>query len=180
MFGLDDSYPSSESLSHESSCSDTEDQDDQDRRMGIRHEPPKKYSNAPEPSKSAMKKTIRRESQTGGGISSRIHEESRILYVHFGDVQVYSHGVELGCNPSVSSGPPLELSWELVSTEDYDLDAHEWNPRRPRKCPKQMILSKAERRRRLYRAGFSKSAIRAVEVSLQEESDDENDPHFLY
>lgn len=127
----------------------------------VLHEPPKTYTDAPEPRKSALR------------VKSLSESSSCVPRVRFGNVHIHTHGVELGNNPSVSWGPPLELSWDVISAEDYDLDSYE-KFRKRRGCKR---LTPCDRRKRLYRAGFSKSAVREVESSLL---DDEDYDYFYY
>lgn len=130
----------------------------------VRYEPPKTYRNAPEPKKSALRVRDVRES----GMKKESSPDPK--KVHFGQVHVYGHGVELGYNPSVSWGPPLELSWDVVSSEDYDLDSFEGiRSRRLRRSRGCIRLSPNERRKRLYRAGFTRSEVKEVESSLLDE-----------
>lgn len=142
----------------------------QQRRL--RHEPPRSYADAPQPTKSALRgNSSRRPSR----VQCHQHEDSYVPRVHFGNVQVYNHGVELGCNPSVSSGPPIELSWDILSFTDYDFDDYE-RVQRPntrhhrsrRWMPQSMALSKKDRRRLLKRAGFTKAAIKKVEKEIEQ------------
>lgn len=148
---------------------------DEDRPTSVvLHEPPKTYSAAPEPRRSALR------AQSVCGSNERkdrsLGDESCVPRVRFGNVHIHTHGVELGYNPSVSWGPPLELSWDVISVEEYDIDSYE-KTRNRRGCKK---LSKAERRRRLYRAGFSRSAVKAVESSLHDDFDDDDDDYCYY
>ena len=110
--------------------------------------------------------------------------EPRKRKVCFSNVQVHVHDVELGCHPSVSSGPPIELSWNRISSMSYDFHDYErirFRRRVLREIPflhyfdnGSMKLSTKERRRRLYRAGFTKSTVKEVELSLQKKCERRN------
>lgn len=100
---------------------------DEDRPTSVvLHEPPKTYSAAPEPRRSALR------AQSVCGSNERkdrsLGDESCVPRVRFGDVHIHTHGVELGYNPSVSWGPPLELSWDVISVEEYHIDSYEKTP----------------------------------------------------
>lgn len=151
---------------------------DEDRSTAvIRHVPPKTYINAPEPKKSAMCVKSACSSRTSEFNSLRECNESCVPRVNFGNVNVLTHGVELGDNPSVSWGPPLGLSWDVITTENYDIDSYEKTRKHRRGCRR---LSPGERRRRLYRAGFSRSAVREVEMSMQDENEDDDEYYYLF
>jgi len=155
-------YSNDDSILFPFSVDTCKDKDNQRRR--IRHEPPKTYTNAPKPKKSALRLRVKNANST------QLAQESYIPKVRFGNVQVHHHGIVLGCNPCVTSGPPIELSWDLLSWIDYDLDDYEkiLRHRRRGKWNTFRKLSKVERRKLLHRAGFKRSAIRDAEFSLQE------------
>lgn len=45
--------------------------------------------------------------------------------ISFGDIEVRSHEMILGDNPSVSKGPPVSISWEPFSFGAYTVDNYE-------------------------------------------------------
>jgi len=45
--------------------------------------------------------------------------------VKFGMVNIHTHDITLGDNPSVSRGPPLALNWDAVNSEHFSLEEYE-------------------------------------------------------
>jgi len=45
--------------------------------------------------------------------------------VKFGSIDIYTHDIILGDNPSVSRGPPLALNWQPINFERFTLEEFE-------------------------------------------------------
>jgi hypothetical protein len=50
---------------------------------------------------------------------------SRMTSISFGSVSVHTHPITLGDNPAVSTGIPVTLDWEYVSSQYFDIDEYE-------------------------------------------------------
>jgi len=67
------------------------------------------------------------------GPSSPTEEWKKGKSVQFSDVTINVHSIVLGDNPSVTSGPPISISWEAHASSRFNLDAYEtWRPSPPR------------------------------------------------
>ena len=52
-------------------------------------------------------------------------------HVGFSTIEIIEFPITLGCNPSVSSGPPLTIEWEPQQRTTFDLDMfEEYRPER--------------------------------------------------
>jgi hypothetical protein len=76
----------------------------------------------------------------------------------FGSVQVHSHAVQLGDNPSISSGPPLTISWKSYATDETSLDEYELYKPLPRE-KQEMVLPRHVREAWLRQAGYSRGEV---------------------
>jgi hypothetical protein len=74
-----------------------------------------------------------------GTTTSKDHTTS-MKSVRFQSVEIIELGMILGCNPSVSRGPPLEIGWELLRKTQVDLASYE-NNRSPRRTTKGLVVS---------------------------------------
>lgn len=90
--------------------------------------------------------------------SSRKSRRCRTLL--WDSVQIHSHAVQLGDNPSVSSGPPVAIQWEsFETTSNLSLDKYEALKPKPR-IKSEMLLPKHVREERLMtEAGVSRRDI---------------------
>mmetsp|Transcript_6998 Transcript_6998/g.9380 ORF Transcript_6998/g.9380 Transcript_6998/m.9380 type:complete len:214 (+) Transcript_6998:22-663(+) len=80
------------------------------------------------------------------GASAR--QRRRDLSVSFSAVEIREFEIQIGDNPSVSSGPPLTIAWDHFNEAKVDIDTYEAN------CPQrrdrnQILLPYKERWRRL-------------------------------
>jgi len=77
--------------------------------------------------------------------------------VGFSSVRVHSHECVLGSNPSVSSGLPIELEWDYILSETFDIDDYEraadGQPKKP------LRVGREEREARLRMKGHSRSSF---------------------
>ena len=92
--------------------------------------------------------------------------------VSFGHVDIRYYPMELGENPSVSIGPPVQLAWQHDAEETHDLDLYEWErqpKRRQRGRQADMALTHYKRRHILAIAGHSMEEIQAVEKSIHKQ-----------
>lgn len=92
--------------------------------------------------------------------------------VSFGHVDIRYYPMELGENPSVSIGPPVQLAWQHGGEETHDLDLFEWErqpKRRQRGRQADMALTHYKRRHILAIAGHSMEEIQAAEKSIHKQ-----------
>lgn len=80
--------------------------------------------------------------------------------VQWGSIEFLTHNIILGRNPSVTSGPPLEIGWKLLDKKKLDIDLYESLLRRRTKLD--LILPRLEREERLREEGYSRGEIREV------------------
>lgn len=88
-------------------------------------------------------------------------------HVHWGTTEIRSHAVILGCNPSVTRGPPLTIEWDaqgtrIMSVDDFEADR---KPPRPEFALKK---SSTERKTILKEAGFSSEEFKLVQEYIDE------------
>jgi len=57
--------------------------------------------------------------------STECTSSARPRGVKFGMVNIHTHDITLGDNPSVSRGPPLALNWNAVNSEHFTLEDYE-------------------------------------------------------
>mmetsp|Transcript_14359 Transcript_14359/g.31234 ORF Transcript_14359/g.31234 Transcript_14359/m.31234 type:complete len:337 (+) Transcript_14359:1-1011(+) len=82
--------------------------------------------------------------------------------VRFSTVTIRYHPTILGNNPFVTSGPPLELSWEhepSATDSDVPVDRHEEVREGRRRNEWDLALSKGERESRLLESGCTREEI---------------------
>eukprot|EP00814_Leptocylindrus_danicus_P004896 CAMPEP_0116022308 /NCGR_PEP_ID=MMETSP0321-20121206/10910_1 /TAXON_ID=163516 /ORGANISM="Leptocylindrus danicus var. danicus, Strain B650" /LENGTH=258 /DNA_ID=CAMNT_0003493355 /DNA_START=96 /DNA_END=872 /DNA_ORIENTATION=- len=103
-----------------------------------------------------------------GSRHSRFSTNSRVSVssnVSFNKVQIREYPVTIGDNPSVSTGPPLSIGWDVQEEYHHDLDDYE-DGRGPRRETFQMIVPRKTREDMLKHAGHSRrefaSAIRGT------------------
>jgi hypothetical protein len=59
--------------------------------------------------------------------------------VTFSTIEFHEHAMILGCSPATTSGPPLEIDWEKMSTASFSLDDYE-ELRPPRRVRQQLLM----------------------------------------
>jgi hypothetical protein len=59
--------------------------------------------------------------------------------VSFSKVEIREHPIILGCSPSTSHGPPIEIGWQSISSMCFSLDEYE-EIRPDRRVKNQMIM----------------------------------------
>jgi hypothetical protein len=85
---------------------------------------------------------------------------ARSRSVLFGDVQVMEFAMELGDNPAVSSGCPLQISWDLQSSTAYDLEMYEHlRPPSERRSKGKLRISSQKRAQILLEQGHTMEEI---------------------
>mmetsp|Transcript_17028 Transcript_17028/g.29314 ORF Transcript_17028/g.29314 Transcript_17028/m.29314 type:complete len:501 (-) Transcript_17028:484-1986(-) len=85
--------------------------------------------------------------------------------VHFSSVSIQYYPTIVGVNPSVTSGPPLELAWEpeLSATDsNIPIDMYEEARRPHRRNEWDLALSRGERESRLLELGCTREDIAAA------------------
>ncbi|GKY91668.1 hypothetical protein MPSEU_000138700 [Mayamaea pseudoterrestris] len=86
--------------------------------------------------------------------------------VSFGDVAIYSHGILLGDNPSVSGGPPLTIRWAAFDKQKVSLDDYE--QAKPESRPKEaMLLPRMIREEWLRNNGYARGEVRATILAVE-------------
>ena len=78
--------------------------------------------------------------------------------LRFGVVQERRYAIGISCNPAVSSGVPVGLSWEVLSERTFLINEYRprWYTSRPNWLPPVV------RREMLYKAGYSEHEVEAV------------------
>ena len=66
-------------------------------------------------------------------------DTSERSHVAFSTIEFHEHAMILGCSPSTTCGPPLEIDWEKMSTTMFSLDDYE-ELRPPRRVKQQLIM----------------------------------------
>jgi hypothetical protein len=79
--------------------------------------------------------------------------------LRFSQVEVRLHGMVLGDNPAVSSGPPLTLEWQSFDSHALSLDSFETNKPLQARAPHEMIVPKSLREEWIRNAGFPRSEV---------------------
>jgi hypothetical protein len=85
--------------------------------------------------------------------------------VSFGHVEIHSHAIVLGDNPSVSCGPPLTMKWKAFDNQTLTLDDYEQH-RPDRRLRDAMVIPRMVREDWLRNAGFARSQLRDSIASL--------------
>jgi hypothetical protein len=70
--------------------------------------------------------------------------EPRTSRLTFGHVEIHEFGAAIGHNPSVSSGVPITLAADALSSICMPLEAYE-RTRSPRRTTRQLVISKNSR-----------------------------------
>mmetsp|Transcript_2888 Transcript_2888/g.4135 ORF Transcript_2888/g.4135 Transcript_2888/m.4135 type:complete len:260 (+) Transcript_2888:203-982(+) len=94
-----------------------------------------------------MDRSVSQSSETPG-VEAAVSVSSGNLSVSFSAVEIREYEIQMGDNPSVSSGPPLTIAWDYFNEAKIDIDVYEAN------CPdtrnrNQILLPYKERWRRL-------------------------------
>jgi len=89
--------------------------------------------------------------------------------VHWGTVQIHSHGVILGANPAVSHGPPVTIEWDsfdniTLSLEHYESDRNA----RPHRRGRSLLLPLALRHDMIQRSDDDTATHREVLMVIGE------------
>lgn len=86
--------------------------------------------------------------------------------ISFTNIEIREYGMTLGDNPSVSYGPPVQLSWEYKTNEAICIEQYETS-REPRRKKYQMVLSYYVRRKMLGEAKIDKEEIKKAIASAK-------------
>jgi hypothetical protein len=79
--------------------------------------------------------------------------------VQWGDIEIRSHEISLGDNPSCHAGPPLTTKWEAFDTISLKIDDYETT--RPfRRSKHQLVMPGSVREDILREAGYARGEIR--------------------
>jgi hypothetical protein len=98
-------------------------------------------------------------------LSVESSEESTDRRATFTTIEVHTHEVTLGDNPSVSVGPPLTIGWKAVDSIMLQLDEYE-EARASRREKVNLIVPKSTRIDWLRDAGYARSELKAVEDDI--------------
>lgn len=79
--------------------------------------------------------------------------------VHWSTVKIYSHSVLLGDNPSVSSGPPLTISWEPFDSKVLLIDDYD-SHKQLNRTKREMLLPRSVREDWLRDQGYSRGQLK--------------------
>lgn len=79
---------------------------------------------------------------------------SRGSSVSFSTVEFHEHAMILGCSPSTSHGPPIEIGWESLSSMCFALDDYE-DIRPPRRDKHSMAMPASLREAVLMENGYT-------------------------
>ena len=86
--------------------------------------------------------------------------------VSFGTVDIYSHGIILGDNPSVSFGPPVTIRWKAFDTQTISLDEYEQHKPDSR-AKDAMLLPRMVREDWLRNVGFARGEIKDTVIAME-------------
>ena len=108
---------------------------------------------------------VMKESSTS--VSNCRSTENSNKSVSFGVVIVSEHQVVLGDNPSCSSGPPIQISWDAFRTRTFVLDTFEdlKGSCGKRRREKEMMIPRAEREDMLVMSGIPRKAMQDVMIT---------------
>jgi len=95
-------------------------------------------------------------------LKSQFPDFAKPKSVRFDTVEIREHASILGCNPGVTSGPPLTICWKVLNSQILPLEEYEAS-RGPRRSALFLKRSKTEREQLLLRSGFDKDQIQKAE-----------------
>jgi hypothetical protein len=89
--------------------------------------------------------------------------------VRFTTVTVHEHPIIIGCNPAVSSGVPITIAWNSVSSRQLPIDDFEFDRHKERLAnPMFLKQTKSERWNVLQNLGFPSDEMRLAEQEATE------------
>lgn len=89
--------------------------------------------------------------------------------VRFDTVTVHEHPIIIGCNPAVTSGVPITIAWNSVSSRKIPFLEFEFDRRKKRVAnPAFLKQTKSERWNILQNLGFASDEMRLAEHEAQE------------
>ena len=89
--------------------------------------------------------------------------------VRFDTVTVHEHPIIIGCNPAVTSGVPITIAWNSVSSRKIPFLEFEFDRRKERVAnPAFLKQTKSERWNILQNLGFASDEMRLAEHEAQE------------
>jgi hypothetical protein len=89
--------------------------------------------------------------------------------VRFGTVTVHENPIIIGCNPAVSSGVPITIAWNSVSSRQLPINDFEYDRRKERVSnPMFLKQTKSERWNVLQNLGFRCDEMRLAEQEASE------------
>jgi len=109
--------------------------------------------------------TMMRKSAFSSSSRSSCPERS-LSRVGFGAVRIHSHSCVLGSNPTMSNGLPVELDWDYILSETFELDDYEKGTYGQEK--KALRLTKEEREAILRMRGHSRSSFNRVFAEISQ------------
>lgn len=101
----------------------------------------------------------------------RTSSDPSLSKVSFASVQVREYHRILGDNPSVSSGPPISMSWNYDQDSSGDCTVDEWENKRysERRSKSEMRVPQEVRTDWLIDAGYSVTQVRDVVHTIKKE-----------
>ncbi|CAJ1968068.1 unnamed protein product [Cylindrotheca closterium] len=100
---------------------------------------------------------------------SDLSDMSERSSVSFGTVEFHEHAIVLGDNPSTSSGPSLEIDWDVQNNLTLPVDDYE-SHRMPRRSKDQLIMPMQMRTDMLLDQGYSLREIRETSAKRRDSS----------
>jgi hypothetical protein len=88
--------------------------------------------------------------------------------VTFGELTIHEHPLQLGDNPSCSSGAPLTIGWKAQSSSTRNLDLYEYMRGERRHGRKQLVIPVQERAQLLLESGYSLNKIADATMAVDE------------
>ena len=119
------------------------------------------------PPKSSLKKTTHSSlphSSTDNNNNTISHNDTPKKSVSFSHVQIREYAITLGDNPCCSNGPPVSLGWDYSDAGIASVQVH---PCPKRRTLPELLLSYAERRALLLRAGYTQFQLQQAMEEVQ-------------
>ena len=100
--------------------------------------------------------------------------ETRPKHVTFSIVSIYVHKINLGDNPSCTSGPPIQLDSKVLCRSTMTVDEFDsWRNKNRKRIEREMLIPRIARENALISLGVPRSQIYDViyeNMMLQEQS----------
>jgi hypothetical protein len=119
--------------------------------------------------KSCMKvstQALSLERSYGKDITSSATLSKHTAAIHWSTVEINSHAVILGDNPSVSSGPPITIGWKAFESVKVTVAEYE-ECNLNHRSPRALLLPKTVREDWLRNVGYSRKELESTAQAIQ-------------